>query len=210
MRDLIVLASCSQTRCAMRGILSRHESLGIHPVDAQIITHPNLDPGCLNTSHEMLRSQQQLFKNALVVFDREGCGQERRASTQLSQDVLRMLERNGWAGRAAVVVIDPELEAWVWSPSPEVDIALGWGGQIPGLRTWLGDAKWIDQGEMVPGRPKEAMLAALRESNKKHSGAIMELIASRVSFANCGDKNFLRLRKILRRWFGSAQPDVFS
>ena len=35
------------------------------------------------------------------------------------------LNRNGWKGRSAVIVIDPELEIWVWSTSPHVPRLFG-------------------------------------------------------------------------------------
>jgi hypothetical protein len=44
-------------------------------------------------------------------------------SWMASDGTLRLLAlfTSGWENRAAAVVLDPELEIWVWSDSPEVE-----------------------------------------------------------------------------------------
>jgi hypothetical protein len=201
MRDLLVLTACQHSKFAVKAIIGRTHSLSIRAIDATFIVHPENDPGCFNTSHTLLRSQKDQYRHALVVFDRHGSGQERFTALQIAGMVRIQLGRNGWDGRAAVVVIDPELEAWVWSDSTQVDRVLGWSGQIPPLRTWLADAGFVPQGKRAPAKPKEAIQAALKQSRLRHSSAIFDQLGRSVSLDRCGDKSFRRLCATLRRWF---------
>jgi hypothetical protein len=207
MSDLVVLAACNQIRQTILSLLGRHHSLGIRPITATVLVHPELDPGCYNTAEAMLRSQLNRFERALVIFDRHGCGRHEKTPADLSRDVLERLERNGWKDRAAVVVIDPELEAWVWGPSRHVESVLGWDGNIPSLRQWLVDSGWSESIEKRPQRPKEAMHAALREMDKRPSAAIHQQLAQRASLSRCGDKQFRRLCGILKQWFPSVNTN---
>jgi hypothetical protein len=204
MRDLVVLTACQHSKFAVKAILGRTHSLSIRAIDANFIVHPESDPGCFNTSHTLLRSQINEYRYALVIFDREGSGREQLTALQIANKVRTQLEQNGWDDRAAVVVIDPELEAWVWSDSPHVDRILGWDGRIPPLRTWLVDSGHTLTVKGVPVRPKEALQAALQESKLRHSSAIFDQLGRSVSLDRCGDKSFRRLCVALRTWFPAS------
>ena len=56
---------------------------------------------------------------------------------EIQEEVEIGLTRNGWEGRSKAIVIDPELEVWVWSRSPIVAEVLGWDTDIEALRRWL-------------------------------------------------------------------------
>lgn len=88
-------------------------------------------------SPNFLRPFINYYAFSLVIFDREGCGQENSSRQQLENRLETLLEQNGWAKRSSVIVIDPELDNWVWSDSPHVDILLGWRRRQPNLRSWL-------------------------------------------------------------------------
>ena len=73
--DLVVLVADKDMEMALQGIFSRRESLsalGIRSFTYEIYRHPEHDPGCYKSSHEILRSSHQLFDHALVLFDYEG------------------------------------------------------------------------------------------------------------------------------------------
>lgn len=113
------------------------------------------------------------------------------------------MSKNGWGDRAAAIVIEPELEAWVWSISKQVDEKLGWSNRSPKLREWLQreTAFWpADQAK--PARPKEAMEKALREVRKPRSSSIFEDLAKSVSLKGCSDPAFAKLTGKLVEWFG--------
>lgn len=200
-RDLVVLAADKSIEMALRGVLGRHESLGIRKISAEFLVHLQHDPGCVRTSDRLLRSYVNSTRYAIVVLDHEGSGRESVARDELETEVEAHLAQNGWPDRAAVIVIEPELENWVWSESPEVDVALGWGGREPHLRTWLRENSLWSQDDAKPARPKKAMQLALREVRKPWSSSIHGQLAQKVSLSRCTDPAFDKLKSTLRNWF---------
>jgi hypothetical protein len=200
-RDVVFLVADRNIEAAVDALLSRPVSLAIRPVEAVIRTHPDKDPGCYLGAHDFLRAFPDLYAHAIVIFDREGCGKEDESRETLEADVEDRLARNGWAGRARTVVIDPELESWVWSDSPEVDNVLGWSGRSPRLRRWLTEGGFLREDEVKPARPKEAMEAALRLVRKPRSSVMYRELAERVSLRRCTDSAFQKLITTLQTWF---------
>ena len=203
-KDLAVLVADKCTEQAVRGLLGRTEALGIRGVSFDVFVHPDSDPGCLHKSQELLRPLHGQYDYALVIFDLEGSGGEARGRQAIEDQVRQSLERSGWQGRAEAVVVEPELETWVWSDSPQVDVCLGWSGRLPTLRQWLSmEGLWDDQAAK-PKRPKEAFEAALEEVKIPLSSSLFGDLAESVSVNRCKDTSFLALRAALTRWFGGA------
>ena len=202
-KDLVVLAADRNAEYAVKGILERPLSLGLgRTPDADFYVHPEHDAGCLLRAHQFLNPFVRGYRHALVLFDREGCGQETRGREALEQDVERRLDSQGWQGRAATVVFDPELEIWVWSESPHIDMVLGWSDRTPGLRPWLRAQRLWEVDAAKPTHPKEAMEAALRHARKARSSSLYRSLAQKVGFERCTDPSFHKFRDTLRRWFG--------
>ncbi len=120
---------------------------------------------------------------------------------ELEREVEARLLSSGWADRAAAVCLDPELECWVWSDSPEVTVALGWASRQPDLRSWLAARGLWEAGTLKPADPKKAVVEALYEVRKPRSSAVYRQLAERVSLQRCSDPAFLRLCQVLRTWF---------
>jgi hypothetical protein len=112
-----------------------------------------------------------------------------------------ILSQNGWGQRTSAIVIDPELEIWVWSDSPHVDEVLGWSGRQPDLRTWLTQRGSITDRNGKPNLPKEATEAALKEVRKPRSSSIYQQLAEKVSLGRCVDPAFIKLKNTLQSWF---------
>jgi len=142
-----------------------------------------------------------MYDHAMVVFDRHGSGREQETRETIEADVERRLARNGWGNRAAAIVLDPELEIWVWSDSPEVPLTLGWGQREPNLQTWLTDNGFLVEGNSKPQDPKEAMEKVLRIVRKRRSSAIYRELANKVSLRRCVDPAFVKLTTTLQKWF---------
>ena len=201
-KDLVIIVADKNISSAVSGILDRPESLGIRQVDYEIHVHPERDPGCRARSVELLNLYLNSCKHALVIFDRVGCGQDQATREQLEADVTKELQKNGWiADRADVIVIDPELENWVWSDSPHVASELGWTNQPMPLREWLQRGGFLADEQTKPARPKEAMEAVLKKVRKPRSSAIYYALAKAVSFGRCQDPSFLKLKVALKSWF---------
>ena len=204
-QGLVVLTACGNAEHALRGILGRHESLGIRAVAAEFHVHPERDPGVFLRAHDFLRTFRNTHAHALVLLDREGSGREWQQTREEMEAAMEdRLAHSGWTdGDFAAVVTDPELDVWVWSDSPHVDEVLGWAGRRPDLRSWLRSPPrcFLTEASPKPARPKEALQAALREARKPRSSAMYRQLASKVSLDRCTDPAFVKLRDVLRRWF---------
>ena len=136
-RDLVCLVADRNMQQSTRGILGRWRALGIREPFHEILVHPQHDPGCLHDAVDFLRPFSRRYEHALVLFDHEGCGKEDTPRQDLENELEGALAQAGWTDRAAVVVIEPELEAWVWSESPHVAKSLGWKDTMETLHAWL-------------------------------------------------------------------------
>jgi len=203
--ELVVLVADLDTESTMRGLLQRWQSLGIRKLEDgngfDILRHPQRDAGCRSGAESFLDGFVRTHGNALVVFDHQGCGWDDRSAHAAENDLERRLSDVGWAGRCAVVVIDPELEAWVWSDSPNVDAVLGWTGRSPPLRTWLMTERLLEADRAKPANPKKAMERAMRAVNKPLSPHVFTQLAATVSLGRCEDRSFLKLKRALQQWF---------
>jgi hypothetical protein len=200
-RDLVVLTADKNCQFAVRGILSRRPSLGLRSISADFYVHPGKDPGILRHAHEFLRSFSRTHGRAIVVFDREGCGQEDIRRQELEETVEEALRKTGWNDRGKAIAIDPELDVWVWSDSPHVERELHWEQRQPDLRSWLRKEGFLGGGAVKPTRPKEALEAALRAVRMPRSSALYEALAKKVSLQRCVDPAFRKLIETLQRWF---------
>jgi len=200
-KDLIVLVPDKNMESATKELLQRPEALGVRPIAFDIFIHIGRDPGCYRKAHDFLRPFVRQYHYALVMFDHHGSGREGVEVAELEDEVRRRLEQNGWPERAAVVVLEPELEVWVWSDSPEVDRCLGWAGREPSLREWLREQGRWSPGYPKPSDPKTAVEQTLRAVHKPQSSAIYAELARQVSVGRCADPGFQRFRQILGRWF---------
>jgi len=69
---------------ALRGILLRHKSLVIRPIDFDVTAHVRKrDPGCYGESQDFLRPYEPHVELALVMFGREGSGQGSRDAEEM-------------------------------------------------------------------------------------------------------------------------------
>jgi hypothetical protein len=187
---------------AIRGVLSRTDSLRIRLVRCRILKHPHRDPGCRLRGADLLRRYVSTYRHALILLDREGSGKDELSRDALEREVRDRLSRSGWGDRADAIVIDPELEIWVWSDSPEVDNVLGWHGRRPALRAWLVEKGLLREGQSKPDRPKEALARALHVVRKPPTSGLFRQLAKTVGLQRCQDPAFLKLKTVLQEWFG--------
>jgi len=200
MKDLVVVVPDSNTEQTLYGLLERHKALQIRRIEYRILVHPERDPGVLQRGASLLAEIDALnaFRYALLIFDREGCGREMLTPSNLEQQVQQQLDASGWQGRSAVVVIDPELESWVFATSPHVVDVIA-GGDAEVFQRVVESFPKTPLGK--PQKPKEAVEKLLRQKAIVRSSALYKELASRVSLKGCIDPAFQRLCAILRSWF---------
>lgn len=211
MRDLVVLTADLDTENALKELLFRDlRWFGIRMLSREsvkFLRHRMKDSGCFTSPEALLRGELHNFRHALVVFDRHGCNApESLTGPEVEMRVVARLEAIGWIGRASAVVIEPELEAWVFSDSPKVDEAFGWRGKKPSMREWLIEEGLLVRGEWKPKDPKEAMGRALRKSQTPLSAKTFATIAKNVSVKRCVDPSFQRLLTVLKSRFPLDVP----
>jgi hypothetical protein len=200
-KDLVVLVADKDIQATIEGLLSRNESLGIRKISFDLYPHLHRDPGCRSESHHFLIPFHTNYSYAIVVFDHDGCGREGQSSQEIESEVERLLAIHGWENRSIALALDPELEIWVWSNSPHVSEALGWTEGQAQLSEWLIQKSYLQQGQIKPRMPKEAMEEVLRKTKKPRSSSIYMELARKVSFQRCIDPSFLKLKTTLQRWF---------
>ena len=201
-KDLFVLTADLDIANAVRGLLTRPQSLAIAPPIFNIQRHPQRDGGCRANADAYLRPFRGSYRYALAVFDRHGCGSA-CPRTKIQEEVEDRLAHNGWPGRAKAIVIDPEIEAWVWSDSPAVPATLGWprGAQ---LRGWLEAQGCWPQGCPKPPRPKKAMTMAMEKTRVRRSPRLFSRLAARTSLHRCKDPAFQEFCATLQSWFPAS------
>lgn len=203
-RELIILVADGTMAAVLRAFFERpfHHAMGCAPFDfdpTNDIVHDPLhtDGGVHRRCHELLRRYLSTHRHALVVLDRQ-FGAERPAE-EVRVDIEHRLQSNGWAGRAAAAVIDPELEVLLWQDNPNVERALRHKG--PSLRQLLArDGRW-PVGAPKPAAPKEVIQSLLRSNRAGPPMVVYSQIARAVSTAGCVDPAFHRIRDALRGWF---------
>lgn len=194
MKDLAILTADKDAEQTLKALLSkRQQSLGIRAIEYDIFVHPERDSGVRTRCVDFLRAYANEYRYALVIFDYEGCGATASAS-QLETQLEHELSVAGWQNRIAVVVIQPELESWIFSPSSHVIQVIADG-------QWSIYSKYHPmQGK--PSRPKETMQQIMREAKVQWSSALFRELAEKVSLQGCTDSAFQKLVSVLRRWFG--------
>lgn len=202
--DLLCLVADKNMEAAIRELLSRPESLGIRAIECRLETHPRRDPGCFREGAEFLRGRHSEAERAMVVLDHAWAGVPADSGHELEALLEGQLAQTGDEGWAKAIVIEPELEAWVFSGSVHVSEALGWTDRSPTLREALASQSLWPEDHHKPTDPKAAMEWALRQVRMPRSSSIYGELASRVSTTNCTDRAFVRFRRILRDWFPAS------
>jgi hypothetical protein len=205
MQDLVLVVPDKDTEQALSGLLKRPESIQIRPIDFVVRVHPQKDPGCYHTGHELAATSRREASHALVVFDLAWEGAPSNDAGVLQHHVEDRL-RPLWGDDCACIVIDPELEVWVWSDSPHVAEALGWQGHAPALREWLEEQGLWPHDASKPADPEAAFRRVMRKTKLPPSAAIFRRLADSVGLNRCTDPSLLNLLSILRRWFGDPPP----
>jgi hypothetical protein len=201
-QDLLVLVADNDARDVLEVLLgSRTAALGIRALDLTVLRIAGTrDADVYRKAHDHLRGMWRHYAHAVVVFDHEGSGAETKPAEDLESELEARLRRNGWPeNRAAAVAIDPELEAWVWGPLGE--LAGLWDTAEDHLRRQLVAFDLDAQGKVR--QPKEALRAIhYRHTQRPVSGAdLMRLARTRGNLAECRDRAFCKLLRVLREWF---------
>jgi hypothetical protein len=199
MKDLFILVADKNAEYALKGALARPGALGIRPIEFEIRTHPGRDGGTRKTGPELLATQRRQYRHGLLIFDFEGSGTDLADAVALESQMNGRLG-NQWKNAAKAIVIEPELDVWMWGSDNAVEVSIEWPTGTS-VRAWLREQGFDFDANEKPSRPKEALEAALRVPALPRSSALYQHIASRISLLRCKDAAFIRLRNQLLSWF---------
>jgi hypothetical protein len=200
MKDLVLLVADKNTQFALNAALKRPDALGIQKqkLEFEFRVHPGRDGGVRKTGTDILAFERHRFSHALLVMDFEGSGSAENALVLESQLDSRL--QVDWQDRAKAIVIEPEVDVWMWGSDHAIRDVVGWPHQDT-IRSWLARLGFEFQSNQKPLRPKECLEAILKEANQPRSSALYEQIASKISLRRCTDSAFQRLRQQLIHWF---------
>lgn len=207
MIDLACIVADKNMEAAVSALLRRHQALGIRPITRRVHVHPQKDPGCFHRPTLVLDLYRRKAKHAMIILDHAWDGVPSRTGSDLESIIEGKLRLVGMEHWAAPVVIDPELEAWVFSKSTNVARVLGWAGKTPDLRGALEQQGLWDPNDLKPRDPKAALEWALLTAKRQSiTSSIFHQLADRVSLDNCEDRSFMRFKQLLQDWFPANLP----
>lgn len=120
-------------------------------------------------------------------------------AAEIEKKLAARLERSGWrSDRFAVVVIDPELEVWLWSDPRALQAAIP--NEVDGKLRQNLDQHIAEFARSVLD-PKERLENLRRSLKIPASAAQFRRFAERARIDRCADLAFGRVRDALRCWF---------
>lgn len=207
MRDCIFLLADKNMQAAFEGFLGRagfSQSLGCGAFDFDprhdiVVAAGDNDPGLYTRGHELLRPYQATHRHAVVVLDAEWEGSPGKDA--IAEHLAENLKSTGWAeGALAVIVIDPELENWIWQQNDHVARGLGFDTSNELMADPDLQKVW-PAAQTKPSSPKEILETLLKKRRIPRSSAIYKQITSQVSVRRCQDTAFQTMVETLRAWF---------
>jgi hypothetical protein len=199
-RDIVFMVADNGMKHVVKGFLGRepHRRLGcgrftIDP-DLEIRVEPTKDPGVFGKAHELLQPYEHSHQRAIVMVDADWDGTP--GAVAIREHISQRLAR-GWK-EFAVIVIEPELEAWLMNDNPHLAKVF----RCPeNYRQILATAGYWPDGAVKPPRPKEALEHLCRRHKARATNAEFGKLAARMTVRHCQDSAFIQLRDQLRAWF---------
>lgn len=199
MKDLVSLVADKNMHFALNGALGRFDSLEIRPISFDFRIHLGRDGGARKSGCEVLALEKHRFHHALLVLDFDGSGTDLPDAITLEGELDNRL-RAQWGNSAKAIVIEPELDVWMWGADNAIQPVIHWDRDQP-IREWLRLQGFAFNDKEKPVLPKEALRRALRAVRLPRSSAVYQAIAERISLRRCNDEAFQRLLQTLRTWF---------
>lgn len=202
MKDLLVLTADQDAEFLLKTLLSRIPMVEDFPaITFDIIRHPQRDPGVAGKAIDFVRPYINDYRFVLIVFDHEGSGREFQSRESLESEIETLLAQNGWQKRSVCIVIEPEIETWLWVNKTHFHNITDWNYEA-GVYTWLAenDFQFLTN-STKPERPKEAFEAILRKQRIPRSSSLYSKLAQQASYRQCTDTSFEKFIKTIKNWF---------
>lgn len=167
------------------------------------------DPGVWKRAHELLRGYKQSHRHAIVMLDEAFDGSP--GAARLEGEIGNRMSSNGWNSRHEVIVLQPELESWIWQDCPEVESAFNYR-QTQGttLRAKLAKESLWDPETPKPADPKACAEWTRKTCRAKNLSYVYNTVARTVPIPPSPDPQFVKLRSTLSGWFPPPPSGVRS
>lgn len=213
-RELVFVVADTTMQQVLQGFFCRaqfHRSLrcGAFAIDPRqnqdvFVASGQNDPGLYAQPEELVRPHLTTHRHAVIMVDADWQGSP--GADQIRLNITARVARIWEPTELAVIVLEPEIEAWFWQPdSPHIAAAMNYRGHKP-YREVLADAEYWPAGCQKPPRPKEALQYMRRAYRTDLSPAVLKRAAAQMSVDGCTDPAFRALRHTLRRWFPPKLP----
>lgn len=207
-RDCLFFVADKNIEAIVAGCLERphaHTRLGCRAFQFNTsldlkVAHGQNDCGIYKIANALLQPYASSHHRVVVILDSAWNGTP--GANAIKQAVEAHCVNAGWLpNTSCAIVIDPELENWVWQDNAHVLRALSSELSYNKLRQELVSKLFWREGESKPHQPKEAVEFVLRQNRVPRSSALYKKLASQVSSDGCIDEAFLNLKTTLRTWF---------
>lgn len=167
--------------------------------EQDIINVPgHTDGGVHKRGHQLVKGYQRTHSRVLVMLDQQFGGE--MPAAQIRTEILQDLHDSGWdPAYCEAVVIDPELEVWLWQDNPNVEQALKFPNGS--LRQHLESTNDWPNGQLKPDKPKEVMQGLMKMYRAGTPMVVYRKIARSVGLRGCQDGSFGHFRMALQTWF---------
>lgn len=213
MRDCCFLVADQAMGIAFERVLSRPDRdtvLGTGPFAFDPAPHVDLiqipdytDGGVYKHAHRILEPKLATHRHAVVCLDRKAKGLP--PAGRIRGNIASNLRASGWPReRTAVIVIDPELERWLWLDHPICEQAFGYDRSSYGrsMRSMMEEqGQWRATDEKPHDCDSALAWAGRRRGRKCWPAHVFKSMLSMAPVDLCVDPAFLQLRDTLQRWF---------
>ena len=200
MKDLLVLTADKDAECLIKAFLDRIiKTDEVKKFTFHVLPHhPQRDPGVLNHSVDYVRPYLKEYKFLLVLFDHEGCGKESASRDKIETQIEKTLDANGWKNRNACVVLEPEIESWLWVNAAHLHDITDWSDKLS-VYGWLKKKGFLFKPDgQKPEQPKEAFECILKKQRIPYSSSLFAELAGKASYISCSDPAFSKFIDIIR------------
>jgi len=201
MKDLVVLCPDIRWEAVLHAALLRYRSFGLsRRISFDVVRVPGrTDAFVCQEGPRFLEIERNKYKHGLLIFDHDGCGDERTAS-DLEAELSGSLSTT-WGKNAGVIIVEPELESWLVGAHAHFGVVSGLSSVD--VIKWMRDRGYWLPGDSKPADPKGAIEALFAHHQSRPSSANYRKIASLASLSseNCSCDSFKRFSRRIKDWF---------
>lgn len=194
----------------LKAVLKRWQELGIRPIIFEI-NRRGSDSIVVREGAMQARIRAREFKHFLCLWDHKDSGKGNEPPSQVQDELQEHLNRRRLQNREKALVIDPELEIWLWQDKKAIARVLGISQKQLArcLNRWQSanfPKRTLEQ--ILSKFPKEALEEVCQEAREKLTAALYQRIAHTADLSLwASEQGFQQLCQTLLNWFSAERSD---